>query len=64
MNEYEMIEYLNTRTCGIAIDNFAEHVLRNYSFEERTALGASPIEQAYTVLRNNLHDYEGREKGY
>lgn len=58
MSELSIKEYLNARSNGVSAEDFAEHILRNYSFAERASLGDSPIEQAYAVLRRNLYGYD------
>jgi len=60
MDKQSINEFLQARAGGTPLDDFAELVLRNYSFEERTALGADPAEQAYTVINRNIRAYENR----
>jgi len=58
ISEQAMRKYLNERSGKFSTDDFAAHILRNYSIEQCAELGANMIEQAYNVLRRNLHDYE------
>lgn len=58
-----MREYLTERAGKISIDDFAAHILRNYSIEQCAELGSNMIEQAYTVLRRNFQSYEERITG-
>lgn len=61
MNEKFIRAFLSARAGGVPVEEFAEHILRNYSFKERTAFGVSPIEQAYGVIMKNLRAYEERQ---
>ena len=56
----EIRAFLSARAdvYGIPVDDFAEHVLRNYSLNQRSTYGANPIEQAYNVIQNNLRTYK------
>jgi len=57
-DEHEMRTYLSEKAGGVSIEEFAEHILRNYAFEQRRDLGVSSIEQAYTVLRRSFQENE------
>ena len=56
----EIKAFLSARAgvYSISVDDFAEHVLRNYSLNERNTYGANPIEQAYNVIQKNLRTYD------
>lgn len=57
-DEQSMRMYLSAVSCEDSVEKFAEQILRNYDFEQRKDLGASLIEQAYSVLIRNFHKYE------
>jgi len=63
MDEQAMRVYLTKYSEGASAAVFAAHVLRNYSIKQRAALGASIIEQAYTLLRSNMPSDDAEMKG-
>lgn len=61
--EIKMKAYLQDKLGErkIPVEDFAEHILRNYSFKERAEFGITLIQQAYTVLCRNLNRGKGIE---
>jgi len=61
MKEQEMRAHLKAMAGNVSVEDFAEHIIRNYSIERRLELGDTLIQQAYTVLVGNIKRYSDKQ---